>query len=384
MRGVSKRVIAHLDCDAFYATVELNRRPELAGQPVIVSGSSPRAVVTTASYEARRYGVGSGMATSRALRLCPSAVLVAPDFAAYRAASQRVWEIVGSRLAIVQSVGLDEGYADLTGVERPIGVLRELVARVHADTGIQLSVGVAPNRLIAKIASDLDKPAGFVALGREQACELLAGHPLRIIPGIGPKSAERLARHGLVTLGDAQARPEPELVALLGERQGVWLHRRAFLHDDSPLVTRRRAKSRSSETTFDTDVADVAELEAVLTRQSERLAADLRRRAVRGRTIGIKVRLDDWTNVTRARTLAQPVDDADTIARVAVELLRAFAPPRPVRLVGVRVAGLQDGADGEARALGVDGQLVLPLAPAGPRADHPAGARAGISPSTAD
>ncbi|HWI23004.1 MAG TPA: DNA polymerase IV [Baekduia sp.] len=355
---MAKRVIAHLDCDAFFATVELTKRPELKGKPVIVSHDSPRAVVTTASYEARKFGVGSAMATSRALRLCPDAILVSPDFESYSTASKAVWGIVRTRLAVVQQAGIDEAYADLTDIVKPLKVLREIIAEVHDATGIQLSVGIGPNRLIAKIASDLDKPAGFVAIGREQACELLAGSSLRIIPGIGPKSAERLAASGLTTLGELQAAPEQELIGQFGERQGRWLHARAFLHDDSPLVTSRVLKSRSSETTFDVDVNDLSELQAVIRRQAGRLAQDLQTRDLQGRTIGIKVRLDDWTNVTRARTLGAPVNDEATIAGVACELLRNYAPPRPVRLIGVRVAGFEAAAEAEPvrRA-----QLALPV-----------------------
>lgn len=355
---MAKRVIAHLDCDAFYATVELMRRPELKGKPVIVSGSSPRAVVTTASYEARAYGIGSAMATSRALRLCPQAILVPPDFKAYRATSKEIWELVDSRLEVVQHLGMDEAYADLTGIAKPLRVIRELVAEVKQTTGIQLSVGVAPNRLIAKIASDLEKPAGLVAIGREQACERLAEHRLRIIPGIGPKSAERLAEVGYATLRDLQGAAEVDLVAKFGERQGRWLHQRAFLHDDSPLVTQRVAKSRSVETTFDTDIVDHTELEEVLTAQAARLAEELSSRGISGKTIGIKVRLDDWTNVTRARTIERHVNDAETITDIALELFRAYAPPRPVRLIGVRVAGFQ--AQAEARE-GDLTQLALPV-----------------------
>lgn len=355
---MTKRVIAHLDCDAFYATVELMRRPELKGKPVIVSGSGPRAVVTTANYEARAFGVGSAMATSRALRLCPQAVLIAPDFDAYRECSKRIWAIVRARLAVVQQLGLDEAYADVSSIDKPLRVLRELVAGVNAATGVQLSVGVAPNRLIAKIASDLDKPGGFVAIGREQACELLSDRSPRIIPGIGPKYAARLASAGYETLGDLQQASYDQLVEEFGGRQGRWLHERARLNDDSPLITHRVAKSRSVETTFDTDVQDLAELERVLSNQASRLAADLQRRGVRGRTVAIKVRLDDWTNVTRARTLEQRINDAETISATALDLLHAYAPPRPVRLVGVRLAGFEE----EPRRSPSGGpQLALPI-----------------------
>jgi DNA polymerase-4 len=355
-------VIAHLDCDAFYVSVELLRRPELRGKPVVVAGSGPRAVVTTASYEARRYGVGSASPASQARRLCPDAVFVAPDFAAYRATSRELWSTVRERLDVVQVVGMDEGYADLTGVPKPLRVLRELVAAVEERTGIVISVGVGPNRLIAKVASDLDKPRGFVVLGREDACVRLAGRSPRLIPGIGPKTADRLAGMGFHTIGHLQGASEEELVARFGPRLGRYLRSRAHFHDETPVQTvSGPAKSRSTETTFPQDVSDPAELEAVVRRMAGELAEALARREARGRTIGIKVRLDDWTTVTRARTLPAPVGDAETLAEVAVELLRAYAPPRPVRLIGVRVASFEAEAPAAPAAADPAGQLALPL-----------------------
>ncbi len=357
-----KRVVAHLDCDAFYASVELLRRPELRGKAVIVAGSGPRAVVTTASYEARRYGVGSAMPASRARRLCPHAIVLPPDFDAYRATSREVWAIVGARLGPLQQLGLDEGYADLTGVEKPLRVLRELVDEVLARTGISLSVGVAPNRLVAKICSDLGKPRGFVAMGREEAARRLAGEPPRRLPGIGPKTAERLRALGIETIGQLQQVPETELAARFGARHGRDLHRRAWFHDDSPVATERVLKSRSNERTFDEDIASLAELEEVLRRLARGLCEGLAARGKRGRTIGIKVRLDDWTNATRARTIETPTNDVAVVTEIALDLLRAYAPPRPVRLLGVRMAAFadEDGAAGADLAPPAD-QLALPL-----------------------
>jgi DNA polymerase-4 len=338
-----RRVIAHLDCDAFYVSVELQRRPELRGLPVVVAGSGPRAVVTTASYEARRYGIGSASPASQARRLCPQAVFIPPDFAAYRETSRAVWSLVRERLPVVQVVGLDEGYADLGEVPRPLGVLRDLVAAVEDATGIVISVGVGPNRLVAKVASDLDKPRGFVALGREDACRRLADRSPRLIPGVGPKTAERLATLGFATIGSLQAAGNELLAERFGARQGRFLRDRAHFHDDAPVLAESGpAKSRSSETTFDADIADVDELARVLRGMADGLADGLRRKGVRGRTVAIKVRLDDWTTVTRARTLAAPVDDAGTIGAVAEELLRAYDPPRPVRLLGLRRAAFDD------------------------------------------
>lgn len=357
-----KRVVAHLDCDAFYATVELLRRPELAGQPVIVAGTGPRAVVTTASYEARRFGIGSAMPASRARRLCPQAVVIPPDFEAYRATSRAVWATVGERLDRLQHLGLDEAYADLTGVAAPLRVLREVVAEVRARTGIQVSVGVGPSRLVAKCCSDLGKPAGFVAMGREEACARFGDAAPSRLPGIGPKTAERLAAMGIATVAELQRADPDVLSARFGGRTGPYLVRRACFHDDSPVEGSGPAKSRSSETTFDADVADPATLEGVVRRLAGEVCAGLRGRGRRGRTIGLKVRLDDWTTVTRARTIEGFTNEAEVVGGVAVELLRAYAPPRPVRLLGVRVAGFEDAEPAAPPAPRAPaGQLALPL-----------------------
>jgi DNA polymerase IV len=353
-----RRVIAHLDCDAFYVSVELQRRPELRGKPVVVAGTGPRAVVTTASYEARTFGIGSASPASQARRLCPQAIFIPPDFAAYRETSREVWALVRERLPVVQQVGLDEGYADLTDVPKPLRALRELVAEVGDRTGITISVGVGPNRLVAKVASDLEKPRGFVAMGREEACKRLADRSPRIIPGIGPKTAERLAALGFTTIGALQRASQEVLAQRFGGNHGRDLAARAHFHGSAHVEPETGpAKSRSNETTFDDDIADAAELEAVLVRLAGELTEGLRRKAARGRTIAIKVRLDDWTTVTRARTLPLAVNDEETVARVAVELLRAYAPPRPVRLLGVRVASFEDAAG----APGEPGQLALPV-----------------------
>ncbi len=338
-----KRVIAHLDCDAFYATVELIRRPELKGKPVIVAGSGPRAVVTTASYEARKFGVGSAMPASRARRLCPAAVVIPPDFTSYRETSKAVWAIVGERLDRLQPMGLDEAYADLTGVPKPLRVLRELIDEVRDKTGITISAGVGPSRLVAKCCSDHGKPAGLVAMGREEACERFATAPTSRVPGIGPKTADRLAELGLRTIGQLQRADEGELAARFGSRTARFLKARAEFHDDSPVETERgAAKSRSNETTFDTDISDLDELESVLRRLSAELCEGLVARGRRGRTIAIKVRLDDWTTVTRARSVEAPTNDVKLVTEVALELLRAYAPPKPVRLLGVRLASFED------------------------------------------
>jgi DNA polymerase IV len=352
-----RRVIAHLDCDSFYASVELLRRPELRGRPVVVAGSGPRAVVTTASYEARGYGVHSAMSAVRARRLCPGAVFIPPDFTAYREKSREVWDIAAERLACpLQQVSLDEAYADVTAVAKPLAALRALVAEVAQRTGITVSVGVGPSRLVAKTASDAEKPAGFVVLSREQACERFASAPTRLLQGVGPRTQERLAELGMRTVGDLQRAGEDDLVARFGQRMGRWLRSRALFHDASPVESSVAAKSRSSEITFDEDVDDASTLETTLRRLAADVCEGLARKDARGRTIGIKVRLDDFTNVTRARTLEAFTNDTEVVGAVAIELLRAYAPPRPVRLLGVRVASFEDEVPAP---LAVPGQLVL-------------------------
>lgn len=349
--------IAHLDVDAFYASVELQRRPELRGLPVIVSGGGPRAVVTTASYEARKFGIGSAMPTARARRLCPEAVLVAPDFAAYREASAAIMAIVRSQVDCVEVVGLDEAYLDLDGLVAPRASMRRLVTQVHSHTGLDCSVGIGPNRLVAKVASDAEKPRGFVALTGEQACRRFAGHPPGLVPGIGPKTVARLERLGIVTLGALASTPLELLVGEFGANHGRELRRRARFEGSALLTPVRVAVSESRETTFDVDIHDASELERRLLELAEELCERLAAQERRGRTIAIKVRLADFTTITRARTLPVATNTPVVIGRVALELLREYAPRRPVRLLGVRVAGFEHGVAKPA----TDDQLALPL-----------------------
>jgi len=358
--NASRRVIAHLDIDAFYASVELQRHPEARGRPLVVAGTGPRSVVTTASYEARRYGIDSAMPAARARALCPDAIFIAPDFAAYRAKSREVWDIVRAAFETVGQAGIDEAYLDVSSLDRPLPALRELVVAVRERTALQISVGVGPSRLVAKTASSAFKPAAFVAMGREQAAAHFAGHAVRLLQGVGPKTAERLAGVGVETVGDLQSANPTLLARHFGERQALALHARAHFHDDSPVETSRVAKSRSSELTFPADVSDQARLEQTLVELALELGDGLRTRQRRARTIAVKVRLDDWTTVTRARTLPYFTDESATIAATALELLRAYAPPRPVRLLGVRVASFDDESKG-APAGSKSSQLALHL-----------------------
>jgi DNA polymerase-4 len=336
--------VAHLDADAFYVSIELRRRPELRGRPVVVAGTSPRAVVTTASYEARRYGVGSAMPAARARRLCPDAVFIPPVFATYREVSARMMELLRSHVERVEVVGLDEAYLDLEGLYSPRAAMRRLVAEIRAATQLTCSVGIGPNKLVAKVASDAEKPAGFVVLTRRQACERFASSRPGLIPGIGPKTAARLAELGLTTLNAVATAPERLLIERFGANHGRDIGRRARFEHDGAIGAPRKVASESRERTFDHDLHDPAQLREALALMAAELCDGLASHGRRGRTIGIKVRLDDFTTVTRARTVAEATCDAGAVTEVALQLLHEYSPPRPVRLLGVRVAGLSSGA----------------------------------------
>src|SRR3954470_10873497 len=267
--------IAHLDMDAFYVSVELLRRPELRGRPVVVAGTGPRAVVTTASYEARRFGVGSAIPAARARRLCPDAIFLPPDFTYYREASTRVWEIVRANVELVERLGLDEGYLDLDGMVAPHAAMRRLVGEIREHTGLGASVGIGPNKLVAKVAPQAEKPGGFVVLSREEACSRFAPAPPGLVPGIGPKTVERLAAMGIRTLGELAATPEEKLRARFGPNHGRDLLARASFHGSEQISLEREAVSESRETTFPTDIADHGEQERVLRRLAGELCAGL-------------------------------------------------------------------------------------------------------------
>jgi DNA polymerase IV len=349
--------IAHVDMDAFYVSVELQRRPELKGLPVVVAGSGPRAVVTTASYEARKFGVFSATPAERARRLCPDAVFVPPDFEHYRARSREVMAVLTRHVDRVEIVGLDEAYLDLTGLDRHRSAARRVKEAVRDGTGLTCSVGIGPNKLVAKVASDAEKPDGFVELSAEEARVRFAEASPGLVPGIGPKTVARLSELGIATLGRLGATPDEQLVQWFGPRLGPHLGALARFEDERAIETIRIAKSESRETTFDRDLHGLPQLEPVLERLTGELCETLGREERRGRTIGIKVRFDDFSTVTRARSLDAAVNDSSTVGAVALDLLRRLDPRRPVRLLGVRVAGLDEAA---ARAL-PDDQLSLSL-----------------------
>jgi DNA polymerase IV len=351
------RCYAHLDMDAFYVAVELQRRPELKGLPVVVAGTGPRAVVTTASYEARRFGVFSATPAERARRLCPDAVFLPPDFELYRARSKDVFAVLRDHVDKVEGASLDEAYLDLTGIERPKAAARRIKNAVKEGTGLTCSIGIGPSKLVAKVASDAEKPDGFVVLSQEEARERFKDASPGLIPGIGPRTTEKLRRGGVTTLDQLRRIPVQQLIDAFGPGTGPYLLRLANFDDDREVTPVRLAKSESRETTFDTDIHDHAELERILVDLSVQLCERLVKQDQRGRNIAIKVRLDDFSTFTRATTIAEATNDPETVTPIALDLLRAFAAPRPVRLLGVRVAGLDEGAEREHES----SQLALPL-----------------------
>ncbi len=347
--------------DAFYASVELRRRPELRGKPVVVCGSGPRAVVTTASYEARKLaGIHSAMPAAVARRKLPDAIYLRPDFPAYREASAQVMEVLRRNVETVEVVGLDEAYLDLTGIFSPKATMRRVATEIRRDTGLTCSVGISESRMLAKIVSELGKPAGLVVLSREDALERFAGESPGLVPGIGPKTVIKLQGMGIRTLADLGGRDSAELEGAFGPRSGAWLHARGRLWDETPITVSHETKSQSVETTFDVDVRDRAELESILAEQAAELCGRLRKRELEGRTIGVKIRLDDWTNVSRSHTVELPTNDPDVVGPVALELLRAYDPQRPVRLLGVRLAGFDNETDAEPAAAAPQLKLSLP------------------------
>jgi DNA polymerase-4 len=348
--------------DAFYASVELRRRPELRGKPVVVCGSGPRAVVTTASYEARKLaGIHSAMPAAVARRRLPGAIYLSPDFPAYREASAQVMEVLRRNVETVEVVGLDEAYLDLTGIFSPKATMRRVATEIRHDTGLGCSIGISESRMLAKIVSELGKPAGLVVLSREGALEHFATESPGLVPGIGPKTVIKLQGMGVHTLADLRGRRREELEVSFGPRSGAWLHARGRLWDETPISVSHETKSQSVERTFDVDVRQRGELESHLVEQAAELCRRLRKRELEGRTIGIKVRLDDWTNVSRSHTVEEPTNDPDVVGPVALDLLRAYDPRRPVRLLGVRLASFENETDTAASAAESEPQLQLSL-----------------------
>jgi DNA polymerase-4 len=315
-----------------------------------VGGVGGRGVVSTASYEARKYGVRSAMSTREARSRCPHAAFLSGRFHAYRAASEQVMAVLRATSPLVEPLSLDEAFVDLAAAgldDLEIPTVTALAERLRAQVaevtgGLTASVGVGSSKFIAKVASDLDKPDGLVVVPPGTEVGLLRPMHVSVIPGVGPATTERLRRVGIHTVADLESVGEDELVRMLGNAQGHGLHELAHARDDRPVVPERETKSVSVEGTYDTDLTDRKLMAALLTRQSRHVAERLRANGLAGRTVTIKVRLHDFTTISRSSTIGSPTDTASTIGRLAVGLLQDLDTTGGVRLLGVGVSGLAD------------------------------------------
>jgi DNA polymerase-4 len=344
---LNRLTIAHLDCDAFYASVEKRDRPELRDLPVIVGGGR-RGVVTTCCYIARINGVRSAMPMFNALKLCTQATVIKPDFSKYRAESRRIMAKLEALTPLVQPLSLDEAWLDLTGCERLHGgpaawVLARAQAEIEREIGITVSVGLAPNKFLAKIASDLDKPRGFSVIGAMEAKAFLASRPVSILPGVGPAFQKSLALAGLQTVGDLAKADARLLVDRFGT-YGLRLSQLAQGQDARAVNPDHERKSISAETTFDEDLTDLATLEDRLWPLCETVARHCRADAIAGRVAVLKLRTADFRIVTRRRTLAVPTQTAKGLFAVARTLLAAEVHGAAYRLIGIGVTDLVDAA----------------------------------------
>jgi DNA polymerase IV len=385
------RRIAHLDMDAFYASVELLRYPQLRGLPVVIGGGrrkvdetirdlpegavladipieafpllkdyAGRGVITTATYPARQFGVGSAMGLMKAAKLCPQAIILPVDFDEYRKFSRQLKQVITEIAPVMEDRGVDEVYIDFTevpGGQREGGrVLARLIQKsIFESTGLTCSIGIAPNKLLAKMASEFDKPNGISVVFEEDLQSRIWPLQCRKVNGIGPKADEKLQHHEIRTIGELAARDRDWLMATFGKATGAWMHEVAWGRDSRPVVTESEPVSMSRETTFDRDlqaVRDRAELGAIFTHLCEKVAEDLQRKGYVGKTIGIKLRYDDFRIATRDQTIDHFTADARNIRQIAGQCLKRVPLERPLRLLGVRVGAL--AKVGDAATLAID------------------------------
>ena len=335
-------MIIHVDMDAFYASVEQLDNPDLKGRCVMVGGTTNRGVVAAASYEARKYGVHSAMPIFQAKQKCPFGIFVPPRMSRYKTVSGHIMAILKNYSPLVEMVSIDEAYIDITGCSRILGSPREIAVaikkQVQAETGLTCSVGVAPVRFLAKIASDLDKPDGLTLVNPEQVKDFIASLAIQKVPGVGRKSAQQLNRLGIYFLGDIRHYPREMLVKQMG-KFGFRLMDLSRGIDPTPVSPESEPKSVSSELTLAKNTMDVHYLKQTLLQQSERVGRELRKMGVKAKVIGLKLKHDDFIQVTRRMTLPAPTQSTNTIYQAAAELLDQYNLSRKIRLVGVGASG---------------------------------------------
>ena len=344
------RAILHVDMDAFYASVEQHDRPELRGQPVIVGGGSGRGVVAAASYEVRRYGVHSAMPTRAALERCPHAIVVKPRMARYKEASTAVFEVFRDFTSLIEGLSLDEAFLDVTGSRalfgEPAAIAASIKARIRERTGLTASVGVAHNKLLAKIASDLKKPDGLCVIAPDEVASVLDPLPIRRLSGIGAKTAARLEECGLHTFGQLRVATDAVLWPLFG-RYTQRVRERAAGIDERPVIGDWQEKQISAEETFETDLRRREDLTAELAKLADRVGARLRAKELMAANVTVKIRRRDFTTYTRSRSFTPPTAETATVLAIARQLLEAWLAEQPraaVRLLGVGLSGLSPAA----------------------------------------
>lgn len=339
------RRILHIDMDAFFAAVELLRRPELAGRPLVIGGRgdpTQRGVVSTASYEARKFGVHSAMPLRTAHKLCPECVFLPVDYAEYSRLSHIIKAILREFSPVMQDVGIDEAYLDVTALEQPAeAVAQAIKQRIVAQTGLTCSIGLAANKRLAKIASDLNKPDGLTIIGEGDLEAKIWPLAVRKVPGIGPKTEERLQQLEIRTIGGLAQVPISRLIDLFGNSYGAFLYEASHGIDERPLITQWEPKQRSRERTFQRDTSDWQTVAKMLAQISRDVAEDLRGDGLRARTIGIKLRFANFETLTRDKTLTAATDSTELIRKAAFECLGRIQLVRPVRLLGVRASALE-------------------------------------------
>jgi len=343
---VWKRKILHVDMDAFYASIEQRDNPKLRGKPVIVGGNPDgRGVVSTASYEARRFGIHSAMPAAKAKKLCPHAIFLRPDFEKYKDVSNQIHHIFRNYTSIIEPVSLDEAYLDITrnklNINEPVLLAQMIQQNIYAITKLTASVGVAPNKFLAKIASDMKKPAGLTVVYPEQVESFLKPLAVEKIPGIGPVAKEKLNARGIKTIGDLMKMSKTELCNLFG-KWGATLFELARGIDNSPVEPKREIKQISSEETFEQDIIQIPVLEKKIIQLSDEVANRLMESNIKARTITLKIKYADFTLITRSKTLSEPVNSANAIQKEAIKLLhkKTEAGKRLIRLIGVGVSNL--------------------------------------------
>jgi DNA polymerase-4 len=341
------RRIMHIDMDAFFAAVEQKRRPELIGKPLVIGGSgdpTKRGVVSTASYEARKFGIHSAMPLRTAYKLCPEAVFLPVDYREYSRVSAIIKGILKEFSPVLQDVGIDEAFIDISGIEKPAEeIARNIKRRILEETGLTCSIGIAPNKLLAKMASDMQKPDGITVITENDIEGRLRPLPVRKLIGVGPKTEGRMKSMGIKTIGELAALSLESLIENFGDSYGSYLYEAARGIDESPLVTHWEPKSSSRETTFQKDVSDWQDIARTVADLSKEVASDIKRAGYKGKTVTVKIRFSDFETHTRARTLDAATDSAETIRKGAFECLKRFEFKKKVRLIGVRITGLKKG-----------------------------------------